>query len=277
MMKKKIGNIASGMILFVGILLIAFPMYLTIVTAFKTGKETAQNFFTLPQTLYLDNFKEVIQSNEFFVYVGNSILITVCSLVLILIIVPLVSYAIARNMKKLYYKGIYLMFSLGIFVPFQVIMLPVVKQMTKLSLLNKYGLIILYATCALAQGVFLYVGYIKNNMPMELEEAAYIDGASKIKTYILVVFPMLKPMTATIIITNALWVWNDFLLPLLMLNKSSKYWTLPLFQYNFQSTYAVEYNLAFASFVLTIIPILIIYLIFQKYILAGMTNGAVKG
>lgn len=277
MMKKKIGNIASGMILFVGILLIAFPMYLTIVTAFKTGKETAQNFFTLPQTLYLDNFKEVIQSNEFFVYVGNSILITVCSLVLILIIVPLVSYAIARNMKKLYYKGIYLMFSLGIFVPFQVIMLPVVKQMTKLSLLNKYGLIILYATYALAQGVFLYVGYIKNNMPMELEEAAYIDGASKIKTYILVVFPMLKPMTATIIITNALWVWNDFLLPLLMLNKSSKYWTLPLFQYNFQSTYAVEYNLAFASFVLTIIPILIIYLIFQKYILAGMTNGAVKG
>ncbi len=276
-MKKKIGNIASGMILFVGILLIAFPMYLTIVTAFKTGKETAQNFFTLPQTLYLDNFKEVIQSNEFFVYVGNSILITVCSLVLILIIVPLVSYAIARNMKKLYYKGIYLMFSLGIFVPFQVIMLPVVKQMTKLSLLNKYGLIILYATYALAQGVFLYVGYIKNNMPMELEEAAYIDGASKIKTYILVVFPMLKPMTATIIITNALWVWNDFLLPLLMLNKSSKYWTLPLFQYNFQSTYAVEYNLAFASFVLTIIPILIIYLIFQKYILAGMTNGAVKG
>ena len=277
MMKKKIGNIASGMILFVGILLIAFPMYLTIVTAFKTGKETAQNFFTLPQKLYLDNFKEVIQSNEFFVYVGNSILITVCSLVLILIIVPLVSYAIARNMKKLYYKGIYLMFSLGIFVPFQVIMLPVVKQMTKLSLLNKYGLIILYATYALAQGVFLYVGYIKNNMPMELEEAAYIDGASKIKTYILVVFPMLKPMTATIIITNALWVWNDFLLPLLMLNKSSKYWTLPLFQYNFQSTYAVEYNLAFASFVLTIIPILIIYLIFQKYILAGMTNGAVKG
>lgn len=277
MMKKKIGNIASGMILFVGILLIAFPMYLTIVTAFKTGKETAQNFFTLPQTLYLDNFKEVIQSNEFFVYVGNSILITVCSLVLILIIVPLVSYAIARNMKKLYYKGIYLMFSLGIFVPFQVIMLPVVKQMTKLSLLNKYGLIILYATYALAQGVFLYVGYIKNNMPMELEEAAYIDGASKIKTYILVVFPMLKPMTATIIITNALWIWNDFLLPLLMLNKSSKYWTLPLFQYNFQSTYAVEYNLAFASFVLTIIPILIIYLIFQKYILAGMTNGAVKG
>lgn len=276
-MKKKIGNIASGMILFAGILLIAFPMYLTIVTAFKTGKETAQNFFTLPQTLYLDNFKEVIQSNEFFVYVGNSILITVCSLVLILIIVPLVSYAITRNMKKLYYKGIYLMFSLGIFVPFQVIMLPVVKQMTKLSLLNKYGLIILYATYALAQGVFLYVGYIKNNMPMELEEAAYIDGASKIKTYILVVFPMLKPMTATIIITNALWVWNDFLLPLLMLNKSSKYWTLPLFQYNFQSTYAVEYNLAFASFVLTIIPILIIYLIFQKYILAGMTNGAVKG
>lgn len=276
-MKKKIGNIASGFVLFVGILLIAFPMYLTIVTAFKTGKETAQNFFALPQTLYLNNFKEVIQNNEFFVYVGNSVLITACSLILILIIVPLVSYAITRNMDKLYYKSIYFMFSLGIFVPFQVIMLPVVKQMTKMSLLNKYGLIILYATYALAQGVFLYVGYIKNNMPPELEEAAYIDGASKFKTYLLIVFPMLKPMTATIIITNALWIWNDFLLPLLMLNKSSKFWTLPLFQYNFQSAYAVEYNLAFASFVLTIVPILIIYLIFQKYILAGMTNGAVKG
>ena len=276
-MKKKVQNIICGLIILIGIVLIAFPMYLTIVTAFKTGKETAQNFFGLPQTFYLGNFKEVIQNNDFLVYVSNSVLITVCSLLLILVVVPLVSYAITRNMEKFYYKSIYLMFSLGIFIPFQVIMLPVVKQMTNLSLLNKYGLIVLYVTYALAQGVFLYVGYIKNNMPPELEEAAYIDGASKTKTYVLIVFPMLKPMTATIIITNALWIWNDFLLPLLMLNKSSKYWTLPLFQYNFQSTYAVEYNLAFASFGLTIVPILIVYLIFQKYILAGMTNGAVKG
>lgn len=277
MIKKKIGNFICGLLLTAGVLLILFPMYLTIVTSFKTQKETAQNFFGLPSAFYLGNFKAVISDNNFMTYVGNSLTITLCSLLLILLIVPLVSYAITRNLKKPYYKAIYVMFSLGIFIPFQVIMLPVVKLMTSFSLLNKYGLIILYVTYSLAQGVFLYVGYIKNNMPIELEEAAYIDGASKIKTYIMVVFPMLKPMTATIIITNSLWIWNDFLLPLLMLNKSDKFWTLPLFQYNFQSTYAVEYNLAFASFVLTIVPILIVYLVFQKHILSGMTNGAVKG
>lgn len=276
-MMKKIANAVCGFVLFIGLLLILLPMYLTVVTSLKTEKETAQNFFGLPNSLYLGNFKEVITDNNFATYVGNSVTITVCSLLLILIVVPLVSYAIARNISKTYYKFIYGMFSLGIFIPFQVIMLPVVKQMTLFSLLNKYGLIILYVTYSLAQGVFLYVGYIKNNMLIELEQAAYIDGASKTQTYILVVFPILKPMTATIIITNALWIWNDFLLPLLMLNKSSKFWTLPLFQYNFQSTYAVEYNLAFASFVLTIVPMLLIYLIFQKNILAGMTNGAVKG
>ncbi|MGB8454528.1 MAG: carbohydrate ABC transporter permease [Anaerocolumna sp.] len=274
--EKKL-DIVSTIILSIGLVIIILPMYFTVITAFKTQKETARNFFTLPERLFLGNFKEVISDNSFFTYVGNSVFITAVSILLVVMIVPLTSYAITRNRHKGYYKALFTMFSLGIFIPFQVIMLPVVKLMTSLSALNKFGLIVLYVTFALSQGVFLYVGYIKNNIPEELEESAYIDGCSKLQTYLRIVFPLLKPMTATVIIIDSLWIWNDFLLPLLILNRSSSYWTLPLFQYNFQSQYAIQYNLAFASFVLTIIPMLIIYLIFQKSILSGLTNGAVKG
>lgn len=277
MKQERVLDKISAVILYIGILVILFPMYLTVVTAFKTPAESAQNFFALPSSLYLENFKEVIYSNNFFVYVKNSFTITIVSIVLILLVVPITAYAIARNMDKLYYKSIYNLFSLGIFIPFQVIMLPVTKLMTSLSLLDKTGLIILYLTFALPQGVFLYVGYIRTSVPVDLEESAYIDGCSKLRTYISIIFPMLKPMTATIIIMNALWIWNDFQLPLLILNRSASYWTLPLFQYNFKSQYVFEYNLAFASFVLSIIPILIVYMVFQKHIIDGLTSGAVKG
>ncbi len=277
MRREKKLDIVSTIILSIGLIIIILPMYFTIITSLKTQKETARNFFAFPETLYLGNFKEVISDNNFFTYVGNSVFITLAAIVLIVLVVPLTSYAITRNRQKAYYKALFTMFSLGIFIPFQVIMLPVVKLMTSLSALNKFGLIVLYVTFALSQGVFLYVGYIKNNIPEELEESAYIDGCSKFQTYCRIVFPLLKPMTATIVIIDCLWIWNDFLLPLLILNRSASYWTLPLFQYNFQSQYAIQYNLAFASFVLTIVPMLIVYLIFQKSILSGLTNGAVKG
>ena len=165
---------------------------------------------------------------------------------------------------------------LGIFVPFKVIMIPITVMMSRLGLTNIWGLIILYLTYAVPQTLFLYVGYIKLSVPDSLDEAAEIDGADKFITYRKIVFPMLKPMHATTLIINALWFWNDFMLPLLMLNKSSDSWSLPLFQYNYTGQYLSDYGPSFASYVVGIITITIVYLIFQKHIISGMSNGAVK-
>lgn len=266
----------SYFLLSAGLIVIFLPLYLTLITAFKTSKESARSFFSFPSELYLGNFKEVLFNNNFVQFFSNSVVITVVSIVLILLVVPLTAYAISRNMNKWYFKTLYILFIMGIIIPFQVIMLPVSKLMTELDLLNRFGLILLYVTYALTQGVFLYVGYIRTTIPKELEEAAEVDGCTKFRTYRSVIFPLLAPLTATVIIINAFWIWNDFLLPLLILNKSETYWTLPLFQYNFKSQYSFNYNLAFASFVMTVIPIMLVYVFFQKQIIAGLTGGAVK-
>ncbi|MEK5161806.1 carbohydrate ABC transporter permease [Paenibacillus sp. FSL R5-0527] len=266
----------SYVLLSAGLVVIFLPLYLTVITAFKTSKESARNFFAFPSELYLGNFQEVLFNNNFFQFFSNSVLITVVSILLILLVVPLTAYAISRNMNKWYFKTLYILFIMGIIIPFQVIMLPVTRLMTELDLLNRFGLILLYVTYALTQGVFLYVGYIRTTIPKELEEAAEVDGCSKFRTYRSVIFPLLAPLTATVIIVNSFWIWNDFLLPLLILNKSETFWTLPLFQYNFKSQYSFNYNLAFASFVMTVIPIMLVYVFFQKQIIAGLTGGAVK-
>mgnify|MGYP000905798465 FL=1 len=141
---------------------------------------------------------------------------------------------------------------------------------------NIWGLIVLNLVFALRDGVFLFVAYM-DSVPRELEESAFIDGAGVVQTYIRIVFPLVKPMTATIMILNGLSVWNDFMLPLLLLNKSKDSWTLQLFQYNFKTTYSFDYNLAFASFLLSMLPVMVVYVFAQKYIIQGLTTGAVKG
>ena len=155
-------------------------------------------------------------------------------------------------------------------------MMPLIKTMSSLHMLTPTGIIIVYVASSICEGVFLYVAFIQG-VPTELEEAAYIDGASTAKTYIQIILPLLKPMTATVLIKMGLWIWNDFFLPLLVLNKSTKYWTLTLFQYNFKSTFTVDYALVFATFILSMLPVFLVYLVLQKQIIGGLTNGAVKG
>lgn len=273
--KNKIKAICTYSSLALGMVIILFPLYITIITALKTPAESAKNFFSFPTSFYLENFKSVLTRSDFGTYVMNSVVITGVSLFIISFLLPMVSYAIARKLNKKYYKFLLGYFTLGLFIPFQVIMIPVTKLMTDLHLLNKTGLIILYVTFSFIQGVFLFVGYIKT-LPYELEEAAYIDGCTNWTAYWRIIRPLLKPMSATVFIMNALWIWNDFLLPLLILNKSPKSWTLQLFQYNFKSQYTFDYNLAFSSFLMCMIPIIVVYVFMQKNIMAGLTNGSVK-
>mgnify|MGYP000680744119 CR=1 FL=1 len=275
-MKKRI-NPLIYVFLIVGILLIFIPLYLTVITAFKTQGEITENFFALPSSLYLGNFKAILEDSEYPRTVFNTLYITILSSVGVLLIVPMVSYAIARNMeRKRYYKFLYFFLLIGIFVPFQVKMLPLVKVMSSLGMMNITGISIVYMASSVCEGVFLYVAFILG-IPSDLEEAAYIDGASTFKTYTKVVFPLLSPMTATVLIKNGLWFWNDFFLPQLVLNKTKENWTLTLFQYNFKTQLFVDYTKTFTAFILSMLPVMVVYVFLQKKIIGGLTNGAVKG
>ena len=221
---SRILKILSYVLLITGMIVILYPFYLTIITALKTPQESSQSFFSFPQSFYLGNFVNVLQKANYFVFFRNSAVVTLVSVFLIMVLIPMCSYAIARNMEKRYYKTMYFYLLAGIFVPFQVIMVPLVKYLAKLKLCNIPGLIIMCVTLASSQGVFLLVNYIRS-VPRDLEEAAYIDGCGTVKAYVKIVLPMIKPILATIFVLNALWVWNDFQMPLLILNQSQDMWT----------------------------------------------------
>lgn len=238
--------------------------------------EAGKNFFALPSKLNLENYIELFTNSNYWIFLKNSFKITVITIILILIFVPSVSYSIARNFNRKYYKTIYFYIMMGLFVPSQVVLLPVTKMMSKLNMLNHAGLIILYVAFSLTQGVFLFVNYIRG-LPYEIEESAQIDGCSVFQTYVKIVLPLVKPMISTLLIMDTLWIWNDFMLPLLILNRSQAIWTLPLFQYNFKTEYSFNYTMAFTAYLLAMLPMLIIYCMGQKYIVKGLTAGSVKG
>lgn len=259
-----------------GLILILCPLYLVVINSFKTLKEAGKNFFALPSSLNFTNFIELFSNSKYWIFLKNSLKISCISVGLILIFVPSLSYAIARNFNKKYYRSIYYYLLMGLFIPSQVIMLPVTKMMTGLNMLNHTGLIILYLAFSLTQGIFLFVNYIKG-LPYEIEESAHIDGCSVLQTYVKIILPLIKPMIATLLIMDTLWIWNDFMLPLLMLNRTQDIWTLPLFQYNFKTEYSFNYTMAFTAYLMAMAPMLIIYCMGQKNIIKGLTAGSVKG
>lgn len=273
---KRVWLVLRNIILLCGLILILFPLWLVLINSFKTLEEAGKNFFALPSRLNFDNYLELFANSNYWIFLRNSLKITVISITLILILVPSVSYAIARNFNKKYYKTIYYYLLLGLFIPSQVVLLPVTKMMSKLNMLNHGGLIILYAAFSLTQGVFLFVNYIRG-LPYEIEESAQIDGCSVFQTYVRIVLPLVKPMISTLLIMDVLWIWNDFMLPLLILNRTQEIWTLPLFQYNFKTEYSFNYTMAFTAYLLAMLPMLIIYCMGQKYIVKGLTAGSVKG
>ena len=278
---KKIGgsNVLVTVLLFLGCLTILFPLYMTIIIAFKNPSEMTNDVagaLASPSSWKLDNFKEAMEVTNFWHTLGNSLLITIATIVLALLIHSLAGYVIGRNMaRKKGYRFIYFYIVSGMFVPFAILMMPLVKETAILGLDNRLGVILLYLVFYMPINVMLYSGYLKN-IPLAMEEAAEIDGASAWKTYWTVIFPMMKPMHATVAVLTALGTWNDVMTPLVIMS-GTKGTTLPLAQLNFQTQFGTNYNLAFASYLLALIPILIFYVICQKQILNGVANGAVKG
>ena len=276
--EKEQVNWPLTIILILGLITVAFPLYMTIVIAFKQPSEMTNSvagILSLPKSWSLANFREAMEVTDFWRSLGNSVLITMVTVVLSVLIHSMVGYAIGRNSgSSRFYKFIYLYIVSGMCVPFAILMMPLVKQTAEMGLGNMAGVIILYLVFYMPMNVLLYSGYLKN-IPIALEEAACIDGATTWTTYWKIIFPIMKPMHATAAVLTALGTWNDVMTPLVIMSGTGKN-TLPLAQLNFQTQFGTNYNLAFASYLLALIPILIFYIICQKQILNGVVNGAVK-
>ncbi len=271
-------NWPAMILLILGLSTIIFPLYLTVIIAFKQPSEMTNSIsgiLSLPKVWNFDNFKEAMRVTDFWHSLRNSLLITLVTVGLSLAVHSLMGYALGRNKaKSKFYSFVYLFIVSGMFVPFAILMMPLAKQTAELGLANWVGVILLYVVFYMPMNVLLYSGYLVN-IPMALEEAAKVDGASTWTTYWKIIFPIMRPMHATVAVLTALAVWNDVMTPLVILAGSDQN-TLPLAQLNFQSQFGTNYNLAFASYLLSLIPILIFYIVCQKQILNGVVNGAVK-
>ncbi len=256
------------------LLLFMTPFYLMIINSFKTTQAFVNSPFSLPETISFENYVNAYATMDFTNGVINSFVITSISVILVLVTSSMAAYFLVRNDWKIN-RIIFAILVASMIVPFQAIMIPLVTIYGNLKLLNnKWTLIFMYIGFGQAFAVFIFHGFIKN-IPYEMEEAALIDGCNTFKSFLYIVFPLLKPVLTTVLILDVLWIWNDFLLPSLIL-LSPQQRTLPLSTYNFFSSYSVDFAPLMAGIVLTIMPVLVLYLFCQKHIIEGVVNGAIK-
>lgn len=274
MSTKKVRKTAGEIAMLVLCIIILIPFYYLAVNTFKTPQEMSGSPLALPKSVTFENYAKAFENMDFVRSFTNSLIITVVSVTLIVLFAAMAAYPIARRKHKMY-KGLLAYFLLGYMVPAQTIMIPLYLLLQNLHLLNNIaGLILVYSSwCNFA--MFLYQGFFKG-LPVDIEEAAMIDGCGPWKCFWLVVFPLLKPITTTIIIFEVMWVWNDFLYPYLFLS-SNKSFTLVMQVYKGVGQFSNDWSMMLSTMVLVLIPVVIFYLIMQKHIVAGITSGAVKG
>ena len=273
---KKRSYMKKGILIVIGIvlaLIFVAPVLLLINSSFKSLQEIYIDILALPQKFTLNNYIQAFEQMDFLPSLVNSLLITVLSTVLILLVSSMAAWVLVRY-KTRSSKVLFLVFSSALLIPFQCVMLPLVDVMSKLNLMNRPGLIFMYVGFGCSMSIVLFHGFIKN-IPAELEEAATIDGCNMFQTFFTIVIPLLKGIMATVAVINVMWIWNDFLLPSLVINKHGMQ-TLPLRTYLFFGQYSKKWDLATAALVLCMIPIIIFYLSCQKYIVKGITAGAGK-
>lgn len=254
-----------------------FPIYFLFVNSFKSQKEIVAAPMSLPAVWdfsYLKNAAEQIKLVE---SVANTLLITVVAVALIVLTASITAWMMVRNKTKAS-NVLFLVFTAAMLIPFQSVMYPLVSLMEALGLKNTFGLILMYGGFGLSMTVFMYHGFLKG-IPLSLEEAAVIDGANIFQLFFNIVFPLVKPITATVIITNAMWIWNDYLLPFLIIgNNKSKTLTLSLYYAkSLSGQYGNPWELIFPAVLICVIPILAIFIFLQKNIIEGIAAGAVKG
>ena len=256
-------------------LTILVPLYLAVVVALKTPEQLLSGTgFEWPNPVDWGNFAEAWDRTRFPQALMNTAMITVGSVILTLLTSSVVAYALARNLHRPFFKGVFFYLLAALFIPFPIIMLPLVKQTALLGLDNQAGMIVLYTIYGLSLNIFIYTAYIRS-IPIELEEAARVDGASTWRVFRQIIFPLLAPMNATVGILTCVWAWNDFIMPLVVLTDPGAR-TLPLAQYVFQGQFNTDYTVAFSSYLMAMAPLLIVYIFAQRWVISGVTRGSIK-
>ena len=256
-------------------LLVISPFYIAIIYSVKSKPELVTNRLAFPKVIHWDNFTRAIETSNFGLAIKNSLVSTVVAVFIITLICTMSAYIIARKNNR-FYNTIYYIFVGAMIIPFQSIMTPLYVDMNHWGLLNTlHGFVMAKIGFQIAFTVLLVSGFVKS-IPKDLEEAAAIDGAGIYSVFFRIVFPLMKPIILTSVVLNTLNVWNDFQMSLTLLQRKEVR-NVPLTQYFFFGENSVELGLAFALFLMSMIPILILYLALQKYIIGGITSGAVKG
>lgn len=255
------------------------PIFFLLLNSFKGKLFISDNPFSVPNSetfAGFTNYLNGIEKTGFFSAFGWSLFITVFSVLGILLFTSMTAYYITR-VKSKFSSVIYYMFVFSMIVPFQMVMFTMSKLADSLKLNNPIGMVMLYVGFGAGLSVFMFTGFIKS-IPLEIEEAAMIDGCNPLQTFFQVVLPILKPTAITVAILNAMWIWNDYLLPYLVIGISTPYKTIPVaVQYLIGSYGSKDMGAMMALLVLSVIPIVIFYLFCQKYIIEGVVAGAVKG
>ena len=275
---KRVGNnVIFFVLLALGVLFLV-PIIIVIINSFKSRIYISSQPLKLPNAetfVALENYINGVTSSDFFSAFLRSLFITVVSVILIVLFASMAAWYIVRSNSKIT-KGIYYMLVFSMIVPFQMVMYTMTYVTNRANLDNLFGITFVYLGFGAGLSVFMLCGFIKS-IPLEIEEAAMIDGASPIQAFFTVVFPMLKPTAITVAILNTMWIWNDYLLPYLVLGSDKK--TIPVaIQLAMQGAYgSTDYGGFMAMLVLAIVPIIIFYIFCQKYIIKGVVAGAVKG
>lgn len=277
--KAKIARFFAMFGLIVIFIAYMFPFLMVVINSLKQKRDIIKSPFSWLFTikgLSFDNFVKAFTQMDFLNAFKNSMIVTVSATVLVTLLASMLAYYIVRN-NNLISKIVFALMVASMIIPFQAIMIPLVSIYGgTLNVLNhRITLIFMHTGFSMAMSVFMFHGFIKGNIPIALEEAAYVEGCTRTQTFFTVVFPLLKPIISTMVILNAMAFWNDFLLPSLVLT-DKKLLTLPLSTYSFYGTYSADYGTIMAGLLLCVLPILILYLVLQKQIIGGVVAGAVK-
>ncbi|MFD1775908.1 carbohydrate ABC transporter permease [Paenibacillus rhizophilus] len=252
------------------------PFYLVLTNSVKTLKEILLDAASFPQLFHWSNYTSVWKMIDFPQAFWNSLQISLLSVLLIVLFSSMAAYQIVRKPTK-FNSFVFLLLVSAMIIPFQSLMLQLVRVTSMLELRGElYGIVACYLGFGMPLSVFLFHGFIKT-VPLELEEAARVDGSNPYGVFFRIVFPLLMPIMVTVVILNTLWIWNDYLLPVLIIGGNKDLTTLPLAVTKFFGQYTKKWDLALAGLVMAITPILLFFLILQRYIVEGVTAGSVKG
>ncbi|MGG1553809.1 carbohydrate ABC transporter permease [Paenibacillus ferrarius] len=271
---KKWADLAIFAIALVLAVLFFFPVYFSLISSFKSNGEILRDAVALPTSLYLKSFKYLLTETQFPAAILRSAILTVTSVFFMILLIPMAAYAIERTGKK-WTNAIYVYYLAGMMIPFQVYMIPLFKQMKTLGLYGTMSApVLIYISGSVGMGVLLFTSFIRG-IPVEIEEAASIDGCSRPRIFWQIVFPLLGPCTASMIVLQGLGIWNDFLMPSLVLPSTKKTMVVEIFK--FVGELASQWDMVFAGTTMSIVPVLIVFVFLQKYFIKGIASGATKG